>query len=151
VLSRPVGSRGVPKFLRSDNGSGFVSKALLSWIVVQNISTALIDPGKPWQNGVTESFSGKFRDECLSLEWFRSAGRGEGDHCMAQLSPRTNAASEGIRLKLTVVRRIRAGHPAGRYRLRARGVVWLPSIPANADQFRRSEARRDDLSVLTRF
>ena len=33
---------------------------------------ALIEPGKPWQNGVTESFNGKFRDECLSLEWFRS-------------------------------------------------------------------------------
>jgi putative transposase len=32
----------------------------------------LIDPGKPWQNGTTESFNGKFRDECLSLEWFRS-------------------------------------------------------------------------------
>ena len=28
--------------------------------------------GKPWQNGITESFNGKFRDECLSLEWFRS-------------------------------------------------------------------------------
>src|SRR6185503_5051868 len=33
---------------------------------------ALIEPGKPWQNGVSESFNGKFRDECLSLEWFRS-------------------------------------------------------------------------------
>ena len=32
----------------------------------------MIDPGKPWQNGATESFNGKFRDECLSLEWFRS-------------------------------------------------------------------------------
>ena len=32
----------------------------------------MIEPGKPWQNGVTESFNGKFRDECLSLEWFRS-------------------------------------------------------------------------------
>jgi putative transposase len=31
-----------------------------------------IDPGKPWQNGAAESFNGKFRDECLSLEWFRS-------------------------------------------------------------------------------
>jgi putative transposase len=36
------------------------------------IETALIDPGKPWQNGATESFNGKFRAECLSLEWFRS-------------------------------------------------------------------------------
>ena len=33
---------------------------------------ALIEPGKPWQNGVVESFNGKFRDECLSMEWFRS-------------------------------------------------------------------------------
>ena len=35
-------------------------------------SLRLIEPGKPWQNGVNESFNGKFRDECLSLEWFRS-------------------------------------------------------------------------------
>ena len=61
-----------PSFLRSDNGPEFVSKALLSWIVAQGIGTALIEPGKPWQNGVAESFNGKFRDECLSLEWFRS-------------------------------------------------------------------------------
>jgi putative transposase len=72
VLSRLVSVRGAPKFLRSDNGPEFVSKALLSWIVAQGIGTALIEPGKPWQNGVTESFNGKFRDECLSLEWFRS-------------------------------------------------------------------------------
>ncbi len=32
----------------------------------------MIDPGKPWQNGTAESFNGKFRDECLSMEWFRS-------------------------------------------------------------------------------
>jgi len=72
VLSRLVSERGAPRFLRSDNGPEFVSKALLSWIVGQGIGTALIEPGKPWQNGVTESFNGKFRDECLSLEWFRS-------------------------------------------------------------------------------
>jgi putative transposase len=72
VLSRLVSIRGAPMFLRSDNGPEFVSKALLSWIVAQGIGTALIDPGKPWQNGVAESFNGKFRDECLSLEWFHS-------------------------------------------------------------------------------
>ena len=27
---------------------------------------------KPWQNGADESFNSKIRDECLSLEWFRS-------------------------------------------------------------------------------
>jgi putative transposase len=72
VLSQLVSARGAPAFLRSDNGPEFVSKALLSWIVTQGIGTALIEPGKPWQNGVAESFNGKFRDECLSLEWFRS-------------------------------------------------------------------------------
>ena len=72
VLSRLVSERGAPRYLRSDNGPEFVSRALLKWIVGQGIETALIDPGKPWQNGATESFNGKFRDECLSLEWFRS-------------------------------------------------------------------------------
>ena len=72
VLSRLVSERGAPLYLRSDNGPEFVSRALLKWIVDQGIGTALIDPGKPWQNGTTESFIGKFRDECLSLEWFRS-------------------------------------------------------------------------------
>lgn len=72
VLARLVSERGAPKYLRSDNGPEFVARALLQWIADQGIDTALIDPGKPWQNGVCESFNGKFRDECLSLEWFRS-------------------------------------------------------------------------------
>ena len=72
VLARLVSERGVPLYLRSDNGPEFVSRALLKWIVDQGIATALIDPGKPWQNGTAESFNGKFRDVCLSLEWFRS-------------------------------------------------------------------------------
>ncbi len=72
VLSRLVSERGAPLYQRSENGPEFVSRALLTWIVDQGIATALIDPGKLWQNGATESFNGKFRDECLSLEWFRS-------------------------------------------------------------------------------
>ena len=38
----------------------------------EDIDTAHIDPGKPWQNGLDESFNGKFRDECLNMEWFRN-------------------------------------------------------------------------------
>ena len=57
VLSRLVSERGAPAFLRSDNGPEFVSKALLSWIAAQGIGTALIEPGKPWQNGVGERLS----------------------------------------------------------------------------------------------
>jgi hypothetical protein len=40
------------------------SKALLSSILAK----ASARPGKPWQNGVTESLNGKLWDECLILE-----------------------------------------------------------------------------------
>jgi putative transposase len=72
VLSRLVSVHGSPKHLRSDNGPEFVSRAVLKWLTDLNIDTAHIDPGKPWQNGTNESFNGKFRDECLSMEWFRN-------------------------------------------------------------------------------
>lgn len=72
VLSRLMRVHGVPRYLRSDNGPEFVSKALLEWATKESLQIALIDPGKPWQNGTNESFNGKFRDECLSMEWFRN-------------------------------------------------------------------------------
>lgn len=72
VLARLVSLHGAPAHVRSDNGPEFVSKALLRWVTDERIETAFIDPGKPWQNGTDESFNGRFRDECLSLEWFRS-------------------------------------------------------------------------------
>jgi putative transposase len=72
VLARLISIRGAPRYLRSDNGPEFVSVALLKWVTEQGIECALIDPGKPWQNGTTESFNGKFRDECLAAEWFRN-------------------------------------------------------------------------------
>lgn len=72
VLSQLVSVHGAPKHLRSDNGPEFVSRAVLRWLTDAQIATALIDPGKPWQNAAGESFNGKFRDECLSLEWFRN-------------------------------------------------------------------------------
>ncbi|GAB7080894.1 hypothetical protein JCM14635_25670 [Megalodesulfovibrio paquesii] len=69
---RLVWNRGAPRHLRSDNGPEFVSTALLRWAAKESLGSALIDPGKPWQNGTAESFNGKFRDECLSMKWFRS-------------------------------------------------------------------------------
>jgi putative transposase len=72
VLSKLVSMHGSPRYLRSDNGPEFVSRAVLKWLLQANIDTAHIDPGKPWQNGNNESFNGKFRDECLSMEWFRN-------------------------------------------------------------------------------
>jgi putative transposase len=72
VLAKLISVRGAPRYLQSNNGPEFVSVALLKWIIEQGIESALIGPGKPWQNGTTESFNGKFRDECLAMEWFRN-------------------------------------------------------------------------------
>ncbi len=71
VLSKLVSVHGA-RCLRSDNGPEFVSRAVLRWLHGANIDTAAIDPGKPWQNGLNESFNGKFRDECLSMQWFKN-------------------------------------------------------------------------------
>jgi putative transposase len=71
-LAQLVSVHGAPRYLRSDNGPEFVARAVLKWLTKQHIDTAYIDPGKPWQNGLDESFNGKFCDECLNIEWFRS-------------------------------------------------------------------------------
>lgn len=72
VLARLISQRGAPTHLRSDNGPEFVSHAIQDWILENGMNIVLNDPGKPWQNGTNESFNGTLRDECLSLEWFRS-------------------------------------------------------------------------------
>jgi putative transposase len=71
VLTQLVSLHGAPRYLRSDNGPEFVATAILRWLADAQIETALIDPGKPWQNATDESFNGKLRDECLTLQWFR--------------------------------------------------------------------------------
>ena len=64
--------RGYPEYLRSDNGPEFIAREIQDWLAKQSITTAYIEPGKPWQNGVNESFNGRLRDECLNTEWFYS-------------------------------------------------------------------------------
>lgn len=72
ALARLVSLHGAPRHLRSDSGPEFVSGAVLRWLARAGINTAHINPGQPWQNGMDESFNGKFRDECLNMEWFRT-------------------------------------------------------------------------------
>lgn len=71
MLAKLVSTYGAPLYLRSDNGAEFVCRALLRWLTAEGIGTAHIDPDKPWQNGLDESFNGKLRDECLNMEWCR--------------------------------------------------------------------------------
>ncbi len=70
VIAQLVNRRGAPQFLRSDNGPEFIAHRIRRWLGHSGITTAYIDPGKPWQNGVGESFHSRFRDECLNQEAF---------------------------------------------------------------------------------
>jgi len=72
VLSRLISIYGPPAFLRSDNGPEFVAKAVQRWLRERGVAATYIEPGKPWQNGVAESFNNRFRDGCLGVEWFNN-------------------------------------------------------------------------------
>jgi len=65
-------ARTAPSFVRSDNGPEFIAAEVKAWLAGQGVTPHYIDPGCPWQNGFTESFHGKLRDEFLSREVFAS-------------------------------------------------------------------------------
>ena len=76
-------------------GPEFVAGAILRWLLQAQIETALIEPGKPWQNATDESFNGKLRDEYLSLQWFRNRVDAKvGDRAMATALQRRATALE---------------------------------------------------------
>src|SRR4051794_10118007 len=64
--------RGVPGYIRSDNGPEFVAKAVQAWVTAVGARTAYIAPGSPWENGFIESFNARLRDELLDGEIFYS-------------------------------------------------------------------------------
>ena len=64
--------RGVPGYIRSDNGPMFIAEAVRGWIKAVGAKTAYIEPGSPWENGYCESFNGRMRDELLNGEIFYS-------------------------------------------------------------------------------
>jgi putative transposase len=72
TLLRQFERRGVPEFIRSDNGSEFIAKHLMRVLAIHRVSARHIEPGSPWQNGFNERFNGSVRDECLNLETFHN-------------------------------------------------------------------------------
>ncbi len=72
VLNRLIEKHGAPAFVRSDNGPEFVAKYVQSWLGKKGIATSYIQPGRPWQNGIIESFNARFRADCLDIEWFKN-------------------------------------------------------------------------------
>lgn len=72
VLSLLFESRGAPQFLRSDNGSEFISRSLAVFLSQSGTQSRFIKPGSPWQNGHAESFMSRLRAELLDVEVFHN-------------------------------------------------------------------------------
>lgn len=72
VLAQLARTRGLPRSIRCDNGPEFAGQILDQWAHVHGVLLDFIDPGKPTQNAVAESFNGRLRDECLNESWFVS-------------------------------------------------------------------------------
>jgi putative transposase len=70
VLGRIAAERGLPAQIVLDNGPELTGKALDQWADQHKVELRFIDPGKPIQNAVCESFNGRVRDECLNEHWF---------------------------------------------------------------------------------
>jgi putative transposase len=72
VLDRLKDERGLPKVLQVDNGPEFAGINLHRWARKEAVTLSFIQPGKPIQNAVIESFNGRLRDECLNENLFET-------------------------------------------------------------------------------
>jgi putative transposase len=72
TFKKAISVYGRPHILRSDNGPGFRSQLLNSFLNTNRIIHEFIEKGKPYQNGIAESFMDKLRDECLNLNMFKN-------------------------------------------------------------------------------
>jgi putative transposase len=137
VLAQLVSVHGTPRYIRSDNGPEFVARAILRWLLDAQIATALIDPGKPWQNATDESFNGRLRDEYLSLNWFRN--RVDAKVGIEQWRRHDNAVRPHSSLGYLTPFEFKAAGAADRDRGRS------PAMPARADQ----EEQKQERTTLT--
>jgi putative transposase len=69
-LETLIRQRGKPVTIISDNGTELTSRVVLQWASHHGIHWHYTTPGKPTENGYTESLNGKIRDECLNEHWF---------------------------------------------------------------------------------
>ncbi|MBP1807807.1 putative transposase [Rubellimicrobium aerolatum] len=72
VLDRVGREIGLPKTIRVDLGSEFISRDLDLWAYQRDVTLDFSRPGKPTDNAFIESLNGKFRAECLNTHWFMS-------------------------------------------------------------------------------
>ena len=60
-LNRICRERGLPKTIKTDNGSEFISKVMDKWAYERGVELDFSRPGKPTDNARVESFNGRLR------------------------------------------------------------------------------------------
>ena len=118
-----------------------VATAILRWLGDAGIDTALIDPGKPWQNATDESFNGKFRDEFLSLQWCRP--RMDAKVGIEQWRQHYNEVRPHSSLGYLTPAEFKAQLGAG-----SDDGGRSPAMPARADQEEQGDARRTSTGAV---
>jgi putative transposase len=63
TLQKIVTARGIPRTIKVDNGSEFISKAMDRWAYEHGVEIDFSRPGKPTDNAKIESFNGRFRQD----------------------------------------------------------------------------------------
>ena len=69
VLQFHKEQRGLHRVTRVDNRTEFTSKRLNQWIFLNYIELDFSRPSKTRDNACMESFTGRFRQECLNESW----------------------------------------------------------------------------------
>jgi putative transposase len=72
TLNRICAERGLPRAIKTDNGSEFISKVMDKWAYERRVELDFSRPGKPTDNARVESFNGRLHQECLNAHWFLS-------------------------------------------------------------------------------
>jgi putative transposase len=72
ALAEAMAKRGLPRYIRSENGPEFIARDAQNWLDEMGMGTIDLEPGSPWQNPFVESFHNRLRDECLNQEIFLS-------------------------------------------------------------------------------
>ena len=65
-------TRGIPDYIRSDNGSEFTARVVRAWLARLRVRPLYMMTESPWGNGYVESWHGNLWDELLNREVFDS-------------------------------------------------------------------------------
>lgn len=135
VLEEIMTRRAQPLAIRCDNGPELTSRHFLAWCIERKIELVHIEPGKPTQNAHVESFHGRLREECLSVNWFHNLfdARKKIADWHREYNEERPHSSLNYRTPAEFAAAMSCGKDAGCARLQnAQGVSHFPTAPAAA-------------------